>query len=216
MKFRFIVILVILLLSISFSSANSKDNPVVAGGYEKIAIDDQAVKDCVKYLEQYLPTETQYKNLKIKEVKEAYSQVVAGRNIKLMCTVENNVNNKIKEETWEFIVYINLNNEYKATSCKKYETVIPGGYKTISIDDKDVKDCVKYLKKYFPAETQYKNIKIKEVKEAYYQVVAGRNIKLICTVENNVNNKITEETWEFIVYINLDNVYKVTSCKNIK
>lgn len=119
MKVKLVLILAILLLSLAYSSANASDNPVLTGGYEKISVDAQDVKDCVKFLETYFPTEKEYEHLKIKEVKEAYSQVVAGRNIKLICTVDNKVQDKTVQETWEFIIYINLEQVHKVESCKK-------------------------------------------------------------------------------------------------
>jgi hypothetical protein len=83
---------------------------------------------------------------------------------------------------------------------------VAGGYTKVPVNEKEVTGALSYLKKNFPA------FGIDSVEEAYTQVVAGVNIKLICKVTHPGNR----ETWEIIVYRDLKNEYHFTGAKSVK
>ena len=83
---------------------------------------------------------------------------------------------------------------------------MPGGYSQVSTSDKIVTDAVSFLNENFPA------IKIDSVKKAYQQVVAGMNVKLVCSVKCCEK----KETWDIVVYRDLKGNMFFTSAKNHK
>jgi hypothetical protein len=78
-----------------------------------------------------------------------------------------------------------------------------GGWKKISITDKEVVDSLAYLGENFPV------ITVEKVHSAYVQVVAGLNVKLICTIAGLGE----EKKWEIIVYKDLEKNFHFTSAK---
>lgn len=83
---------------------------------------------------------------------------------------------------------------------------IVGGYTKVPVNGKDVTDALSYLKNNFPA------IGINSVEQAYTQVVAGVNFKLIC----KVTQAESKEMWEMIVYRDLKNEYHFTGARRVK
>lgn len=83
---------------------------------------------------------------------------------------------------------------------------IPGGYTKIAVTDKEVTDAVSFMKKSFPA------IRIDAVNEAFKQVVAGLNIRLVC----NVSAMGGKDTWEMVIYKDLKGNYFLTGAKSVK
>jgi len=80
---------------------------------------------------------------------------------------------------------------------------MPGGWNKIATNDKMVSDSVSYLQANFPV------IVIDKVQEAYQQVVAGLNVKIICTVAHLKN----KEKWEIVIYKDLKGTFHLTSAK---
>lgn len=58
---------------------------------------------------------------------------------------------------------------------------------------------------------RFTNLRILSVSEAYAQVVAGMNYKLVCKVMEDD----AESTWEFVVWRKLDNTWKLTSARQL-
>ncbi len=210
MKTIFTSLFLVLILSAGCSAGDTITQPEhITGGYTEISATEQIVSDTVAYLHDYFITDETYKGLVITEIEKAYSQVVAGRNIKLICRGEKGK----KTQKWEFIVFIDLKNNFNFTEGKLLEDniAIPGGYVEISIDEKDVNDTVTFLNEYFPTKEEYKHMKIEKVNHAYSQVVAGRNI----TIDSTVKNGEKMEEWEFTVFIDLQNKFNFTEGKKI-
>lgn len=96
--------------------------------------------------------------------------------------------------------------------CSARETMlsdnrqIVGGYTKVAVDSKDVTDALSYVKKNFPA------FGVESVEEAYTQVVAGLNVKMVCKV---AHPKCSEK-WELTVYRDLKNEYHLTGAKSVK
>jgi hypothetical protein len=83
---------------------------------------------------------------------------------------------------------------------------IVGGYTKVSVDSKDVTDALSYVKKNFPA------FGVESVEEAYTQVVAGLNVKMVCKV---AHPKCSEK-WELTVYRDLKSEYHLTGAKSVQ
>ncbi|GEM_PF-2477837 len=81
-----------------------------------------------------------------------------------------------------------------------------GGYAKVTVSEKVVTETLSFLKKSFPA------FGIESVEEAYTQVVAGMNIKLVC----KVSHPQCTETWELVVYRDLNGEYHLTGAKSVK
>ncbi|MEQ8170635.1 MAG: hypothetical protein ABRQ38_17240 [Candidatus Eremiobacterota bacterium] len=210
MKTIFMCLFLLLIISAGCSAGDTvTQSEHMAGGYSEIPVTEQIVSDTVAYLHDCFITDETYKGLVITEVEKAFSQVVAGRNIKLICRGQKGR----KNQKWEFIVFIDLKNNFNFTEGTLIEDniSIPGGYVEISIDEKDVTDTVKFLNEYFSITEEYKNMNIEKINHAYSQVVAGRNITIDCTVKNGEE---TEE-WGFTVFIDLQNKFNFTEGKKI-
>lgn len=84
-----------------------------------------------------------------------------------------------------------------------------GAYTKIPVTDPAVKQCQTLIQKYF--DKLKMNVKLVKVTDAYSQVVAGVNYKIIGAVNNNAKT----ENWQFIIYKDLKQNMRVTSAQNL-
>jgi hypothetical protein len=82
---------------------------------------------------------------------------------------------------------------------------MPGSYSSRSVESADVQDARAAVQK------EFTNLRIETVQEAYVQVVAGVNYKLICRVSAAEG----PATWEFVVWHRLDGHWQLTSANQI-
>ena len=83
--------------------------------------------------------------------------------------------------------------------------IMPGGYQSVDSEAATVQE-VKAT-----AQKALSGISIEAVLEAYQQVVAGMNYKLVCQVSEPNGTA----TWEFIVWHRLDDSWKLTSARQL-
>jgi len=89
----------------------------VAGGYAQVdgkgPVADQARKMVQRYFSDA--------RLRIVEVQEAYTQVVAGTNIKLVCRV---LAAGEEDSVWEFVIWHKLDDSWRLTSAVRVSPLI--------------------------------------------------------------------------------------------
>jgi hypothetical protein len=83
--------------------------------------------------------------------------------------------------------------------------VMPGGYQLVESDAAEVQTAKA------TAQNAMSNLRIEAVLEAYKQVVAGMNYKLIC----QVSAPDGAATWEFVIWHQLDDSWKLTSARQL-
>ena len=80
-----------------------------------------------------------------------------------------------------------------------------GAYEPTSSDTPLVLDAKNYIQKHLAS------MSVAEVREAYTQVVAGLNVKLICAVTSDDG----PSDWQFVAFRSLDGCWHLTSAKRI-
>jgi hypothetical protein len=70
---------------------------------------DPLVLEAKEFIQKHLAL------LRIEEIKEAHTQVVAGRNVRLVCRVKE----ELGEGTWEFVAYRPLNGHWQLILAKR-------------------------------------------------------------------------------------------------
>ncbi len=80
---------------------------------------------------------------------------------------------------------------------------MPGGWARIAPDAPEIVSCLSFLKADFPA------ITVDKVREAYQQVVAGMNFKLVCDVSHLGH----DEVWEMVIYRDLNGAFHLTHAR---
>ena len=80
-----------------------------------------------------------------------------------------------------------------------------GSYRAVDPASPEVQAAKAEIQKHFT------NLKILSVSEAYAQVVAGMNYKLVCKVLEDDG----DGTWEFVVWRKLDGTWKLTSAQRL-
>lgn len=80
-----------------------------------------------------------------------------------------------------------------------------GSYRPVDPASPEVQAAKAEIQKHFT------NLRIQSVSEAYAQVVAGMNFKLVCKVLEDED----DSTWEFVVWRKLDGVWKLTSAHRL-
>jgi len=88
----------------------------------------------------------------------------------------------------------NFFNPAQARTPVQAKAGLVGGYRPAPLDLDLVQETKAYIQKHLAAMT------LGELKEAYTQVVAGVNVKIVC----NVTADDGASTWEFVVYRSLD------------
>ncbi|MDR3671996.1 MAG: hypothetical protein P4L36_14200 [Holophaga sp.] len=82
---------------------------------------------------------------------------------------------------------------------------MPGSYQPTDVESAMVQDAKA------AAQKNLSTLRIEAVEEAYVQVVAGLNYKLIC----QVSGEDGPATWEFVVWHRLDDRWQLTNAKRI-
>jgi len=108
-KIAFFLAFLGIILGVAFA-AELPESGALCGGYTKVSVQDQSVTDTLNYLKENFPA------LKVAEIKEAYAQVVAGLNVKLICQMEGYQTG----ELWEIVVFRDLDGEFHFTGAKLY------------------------------------------------------------------------------------------------
>ena len=99
--FRSVVLVSILGFAVPAPAADTQGSssvPPVLGAYSPVAVDAPEVKEARTFVQDRLPS------LSLGEVKVAYTQVVAGLNIKFISDALDGG----RQETWKFVVYRDL------------------------------------------------------------------------------------------------------------
>ncbi len=81
--------------------------------------------------------------------------------------------------------------------------VMPGSYQSVDPDSAEVREARAAIQR------QMECLPIASVQEAFVQVVAGLNYKLVCRVETDGN------VWEFVVWHRLNDAWELTSAKRL-
>jgi hypothetical protein len=79
------------------------------GAYEPAPCDMPLVQDARAYIQKHLPS------MNLEDVKEAYTQVVAGLNVKLICSVTADDG----QSNWQFVAFRSLDGHWHLTSAKR-------------------------------------------------------------------------------------------------
>lgn len=79
---------------------------------------------------------------------------------------------------------------------------LPGGYRAVDIGSADVQEAKAAIRR------QLACLPIETVLEAYVQVVAGSNFKLVCQIEAG-------GVWEFVVWHRLNDLWELTSARRL-
>lgn len=82
--------------------------PGLVGGYSVTPIQDPEVQQAAKFATAQLAA----KGMQLQSILSAHSQVVAGRNLRLVLQMSNG-------ERYEVVVYINLDNQMQLTSSRQ-------------------------------------------------------------------------------------------------
>ena len=82
---------------------------------------------------------------------------------------------------------------------------MPGSYQLAEVDRADVQQAREAVQKHFST------LRIEEVREAWIQVVAGTNYRLVCRVSENDG----PSTWEFVIWHRLDDTWRLESAKRV-
>ena len=82
---------------------------------------------------------------------------------------------------------------------------MPGGYQPTDVDSALVREAKAAVQK------NLATLRIEAVQDAYVQVVAGLNFKLICEVKSADG----PATWEFIIWHRLDDQWQLTGAKQL-
>lgn len=80
-----------------------------------------------------------------------------------------------------------------------------GSYRPVDPASPEVQAAKAEVQKHFT------NLQILSVSEAYAQVVAGMNFKLVCKVVQDGD----ASTWEFVVWHKLDDTWELTSARRL-
>jgi hypothetical protein len=80
-----------------------------------------------------------------------------------------------------------------------------GAYQLAEADRTDVQQAREAVQKHFAT------LRIEEVREAWIQVVAGTNYRLVCRVSESDG----PSTWEFIIWHRLDDTWRLESAKRV-
>ena len=107
-KLLVVLMCMCIITSVCLAQGGNKIKQPLAGGYTKVSVSDSEVTGALSYLKSNFPV------IQIGTVTEAYKQVVSGLNIKMICKVTQ----VGKTETWEMVVYKDLNNHYYFTGAK--------------------------------------------------------------------------------------------------
>jgi hypothetical protein len=82
---------------------------------------------------------------------------------------------------------------------------MPGSYQATDVESAMVQEARTAIQK------NLSTLRIEEVQEAYVQVVAGMNFKLIC----QVSGEDGPATWEFVVWHRLDDRWQLTGARQM-
>jgi hypothetical protein len=82
---------------------------------------------------------------------------------------------------------------------------MPGGYQSADVESAEVQEARAAAQKQLP------NLRIEAVLEAYVQVVAGENYKLVCRVSGEAG----PATWAFVVWHRLDGQWQLTDARQM-
>jgi hypothetical protein len=91
------------------AGAAAQDAPRLVGGYQAAALDAPLVLQARAFIQKHLAL------LRLEEVQEAYTQVVAGTNVKLVCQVTGEGD----PARWEFVAWRKLDGTWLLQSARK-------------------------------------------------------------------------------------------------
>ena len=83
---------------------------------------------------------------------------------------------------------------------------VAGGYRSVDQASPQVLEARAAIQKYFVT------LRLGQVQEAFLQVVAGTNTKLVCVVDDGFD---TPQPWEFVVWHRLDDRWQLTSARRL-
>jgi hypothetical protein len=83
---------------------------------------------------------------------------------------------------------------------------MPGSYQPAAVDSPGVLAARDAIQKQFAV------LQIQTVKEAYVQVVAGLNFKLVCLVAEDASDP---STWEFVIWQRLDGLWQLQTARRL-
>ena len=92
-----------------------------------------------------------------------------------------------------------------ASSMGAQSAGLVGAYQIARVDAPLVLQARKAIQRHF------RLLRLGQVLEAYTQVVAGTNVKLVCKVKGEAQ----ESQWEFVVWHKLDNSWQFQSCARV-
>jgi len=82
---------------------------------------------------------------------------------------------------------------------------MPGGYQATDVDSALVREAKAAVQK------NLATLRIEAVRDAYVQVVAGLNFKLICEVKGEDGPTV----WEFVIWHRLDDTWQLTGARQL-
>jgi len=82
---------------------------------------------------------------------------------------------------------------------------VPGGYQTTDVDSAQVREARAAVQK------NLATLRIESVREAYVQVVAGLNFRLVCEVSGEGGPAV----WEFVIWHKLDGTWQLTGARRL-
>ena len=82
---------------------------------------------------------------------------------------------------------------------------VVGGYRSLDLESPSALEARAAIQKYFVS------LRLGAIQEAYLQVVAGTNIKLVCLVDGEER----PAAWEFVVWHRLDDRWELTSARKL-
>ncbi|MGA2081579.1 MAG: hypothetical protein ABSH53_13355 [Holophaga sp.] len=88
-----------------------------------------------------------------------------------------------------------------ATQPPSQAAPMPGSYQSIEATDPGVQEAKEAVQRYLAS------LRIEEVREAWTQIVAGQNFKLMC----RVSGERGPSTWLFVIWHRLDGTWQLDS-----
>jgi len=203
-----------------------------AGGFSSVPVDDPEVEVVANWAAGKIAAKTNSKDpVKVTKIKSAATQVVAGRNYKIVMELD--------AQTCDVVVFQSLKNDFelKESSCKPAEAIatkpaakqdpepsktpirparqIPGAYNDVKVDDDDVKDIANFAALQLATNTNSGPVSVIKIDSAEKQIVAGTNYKLTLHLEKK-GVKTTEEDpliCQVIVYESLTKTRKLSESR---
>jgi hypothetical protein len=97
------------LLAAASMRAQPVQNAGLVGAYQAARVDEPLVLQARKAIQKH------FRILRLGKVVEAYTQVVAGTNVKIICTVKG----EAEPSQWEFVVWRKLDQSWQFQSCAR-------------------------------------------------------------------------------------------------